>query len=154
LISFAYSEQQTANGTTVYQPIISASFCADGRLVGRGVALLDTGADRTHLPLEVLDVAGVSLTQCKTLNMEWGPSWKTNVYAPPGQWTVMIGDCVVPIRPVVGEDFGSVVLGRDCLESFRATFDGPARRLFLEPHEIPPANPASDRQRGADAQQP
>jgi hypothetical protein len=129
-----YVEQRTRKGERVYAPYVFAEIHVDARCVARGQFLLDTGADRTHFPADCFAFVDGGQEACERLSMIWGEDWRTDVFAPPGEWRAHVGGFLAPLRPVIGSDFGSAVLGRDFMESFRATFDGRAREAILDPY--------------------
>jgi hypothetical protein len=131
LISFDYIERKTRRGESVWSASVTVTITG-GRKPIKGPMLVDTGADRTHIPTS-LGVQVFDLAACDELSMVWGHDQKSAVYAPRAYVVATVDGLVsVPIRPVIGA-FGSPVLGMDFLAHFRATFDGRARRLTLEP---------------------
>jgi hypothetical protein len=128
-----YTAKRLENGRAAYVPEVPAQIVLhDGHITPAMPVLLDTGADGTHLPVQLAEPFGVDLEQCEKLTMVYAGG-EVPVYRPPGAWNAIVAGYLVPITPVFGDDYGSPVLGRDVLQSFRATFDGRARRVELEP---------------------
>jgi len=135
-LRFPYTEiRSSKTGEVFYNPTAPVRIVAPGAGGSlEGPVLLDTGADRTHIPRDVAERLDIDLTGLPERTMSWGDGWEMTVLEAPPGFRAIVGDFVVPLRPVIGRDFGSPVMGHDFLESFRATFDGRARMVELEPN--------------------
>ena len=104
------------------------------RLTNRGPVvragfLIDSGADRTAVPLVAAAVAGFDPATAETRRMLDYDGTATDV--PAADFTLtLLGRPVGGVFVTVGTSYG--LLGRDVLQFFRFTLDGPAGTLTIE----------------------
>ena len=96
-------------------------------------ALLDTGADRSNVPYEWAAPLGVDVDRAESLTA-WGNGILSEYLAPGEALRLEIAGRVIDLAAMFGP-WDSLILGRDVLAHFRATFDERARVVILDPYD-------------------
>ncbi|MCP4427345.1 MAG: hypothetical protein GY803_22895 [Chloroflexi bacterium] len=111
-------------------PVVPVGLSASGEtIVRRRVsALLDSGADATMIPVDELTAAGARYVERRQMRGVVGEPVRVNLFLT----AVHIGDHAIHGIRAVGVPAGSeAIIGRDVLNQFELTLNGPAHETWI-----------------------
>lgn len=138
ILNQPFNKVTRPSGEVIYYPVIPIIFSKGNKKIPVGFALVDTGADKTLLPLAFGNEFGFKFDlEADKEIWDGAGGGKFNVYKSPEKIKLTLTATGFP--PLSKEMFvhftleqPTILIGRDFLNMFKTTFDGPRKTLKLE----------------------